>query len=211
MTGRAAGSEQVAERARLAPAAAPALAGGPAAEEAGRSKGQRQVLKYSLYKVAPEWRRLPKAERERGKQELLAAVAAAEERMIVRSYSLVGLRGDADFLLWQIAARLEDVQALQARINGTALAGYLTMPYSYLALTRRSIYVARHVHEGQEGTRLERWPGNAPYLFVYPFVKARSATSTRRCGSTPAIPSAWMTRSLWWPLSPRPRPTSWTW
>jgi chlorite dismutase len=51
---------------------------------------------------------------------------------------------------------------------------YLEMPYSYLAMTRRSQYVDNHVHEGQEGTRLRVKPGDAKYLFVYPFVKTRA-------------------------------------
>ena len=51
---------------------------------------------------------------------------------------------------------------------------YLEMPYSYLAMTRRSQYVDKHVHEGQEGTRLRVKPGDAKYLFVYPFVKTRA-------------------------------------
>ena len=50
---------------------------------------------------------------------------------------------------------------------------YLEMPHSYLAMTRRSQYVDKHVHEGQEGTRLRVKPGDAKYLFVYPFVKTR--------------------------------------
>src|SRR3989442_12637514 len=47
---------------------------------------------------------------------------------------------------------------------------YLTMPYSYLAMTRPSIYVSRE--EGR-GERLELHPGDSKYLFVYPFVKTR--------------------------------------
>jgi chlorite dismutase len=40
-------------------------------------------------------------------------------------------------------------------------------------MTRRSIYVDRHTHEGQDGTRTRVQPAGAPYLFVYPFVKTR--------------------------------------
>ena len=40
-------------------------------------------------------------------------------------------------------------------------------------MTRRSIYVTKHFHEGQEGTRLRIKPGTGKYLFVYPFVKTR--------------------------------------
>src|SRR6185437_8227752 len=46
--------------------------------------------------------------------------------------------------------------------------------YNYLAMTRRSMYVANHRHEGQEGTRTTLRPVDAPYLVVYPFVKTRN-------------------------------------
>jgi chlorite dismutase len=41
-------------------------------------------------------------------------------------------------------------------------------------MTRRSMYVSRHIHAGQEGTRLRLMPGGAKYLFVYPFVKTHA-------------------------------------
>ncbi len=41
-------------------------------------------------------------------------------------------------------------------------------------MTKHSMYVSEHTHEGQEGTRLTIAPGGAKYLFVYPFVKTRT-------------------------------------
>jgi len=88
------------------------------------------------------------------------------------SYSMVGTRGDADFLLWKVSEELEAINELMARVNHTDLAPYLTMPYSYLAMTRRSPYIDDHKHEGQEGTgsATMRIIGRK-YLFIYPFVK----------------------------------------
>ena len=40
-------------------------------------------------------------------------------------------------------------------------------------MTRRSEYVARHRHAGQEGTTARARPGDARYFIVYPFVKTR--------------------------------------
>ena len=51
------------------------------------------------------------------------------------------------------------------------LGAYLTQPYSYLALQKRSQYVNRI--EGS-GHGLEMLPGQGKYLFVYPFVKTRA-------------------------------------
>jgi chlorite dismutase/nitrite reductase/ring-hydroxylating ferredoxin subunit len=133
------------------------------------TKGRRQIVKFSFYRVDPAWRGLSEDQRERSKRELGATIEGFADRLQVRSYSVVGMRGDADFLLWQIGDTLDDVQQLASAINATALGPYLAMPYSYLAMTRRSVYVS-----GDEGgRRLELHPTNSKYFFVYPFVKTR--------------------------------------
>ncbi len=131
--------------------------------------GRRQVVKFSFYRVDPAWRRLPVAEREAGKDALVVAVDAFSGRLQVRSYSVVGMRGDADVLLWQIGERLEDMQALATEVMRTPLGPYLAMPYSYLAMTRKSQYVSPA--EAEE--RLHLHPADSKYFFVYPFVKTR--------------------------------------
>lgn len=134
-----------------------------------QAKGRRQVVKFSFYRVDPAWRGLPEVERERSKREMCTAIEAFSDRLQVRAYSVVGMRGDADFLLWQIGDSLDDIQHLAATINGSALGPRLSMPYSYLAMTRRSVYVS-----GEESSRrLELHPTDSKYFFVYPFVKTR--------------------------------------
>jgi chlorite dismutase len=89
-------------------------------------------------------------------------------------YSLVGIRGDCDFMLWRISYDLPKFQEMTAQLLSTDLGKYLTSPYSYLAMTKRSTYVREHKHPDQEGTRLRLTPGKFHYLFVYPFVKTRA-------------------------------------
>ena len=133
---------------------------------------RRQFVKFTFYRVDPAWRRLSPRERDLGKQQLCEAVDAFANRMLIRSYSLIGMRGDADLLLWQIGDRLEETQELATRLFSTAMGPYLSIPYSYLAMTRRSIYVSPE--ESQEGSRVLLRPTDAKYLFVYPFVKTRA-------------------------------------
>ena len=137
-------------------------------------KGQRQFIKYNFFKVDSEWRRLPESERTRSKREFAAVVEESNGQTFTRSYSLVGLRGDTDFLLWQASESLEAIQDLASRMWKTGLGRYLTQPYSYLAMTHRSQYVGKHRHEGQEGASVRlRAPSSAKYFVVYPFVKTR--------------------------------------
>ncbi len=132
-----------------------------------------QFVQYAFYKVDPQWRRLPAAEREAQKREFVEAVAAHAGEVTSRSYSLVGIRPDADFLLWNVAGELDAFRRLGTAIMSSGLGAYLSTPYSYVAVTKRSIYVTRHVHEGQDGQRTRIRPSGARYLFVYPFVKTR--------------------------------------
>ncbi len=137
------------------------------------AKQQRQFVKYTFFKVAPAWRGLPAAEREAQKREVVDILESFAGRMLVRTYSTVGTRGDCDLLVWTVSDRLEDFTELTSQLFGSAMGGYLEIPHSYLAMTRRSQYIEKHVHEGQEGARLRVRPTGARYLFVYPFVKTR--------------------------------------
>lgn len=128
-----------------------------------------QYIAYTYYKVAPEWRRLPAAERAAAKAAFADVVESFDDRMTILSYSHVGVRPDVELLLWKITERYEDLRDLGAALNGTPLAGYLDTPYSYLAATRSSKYFER------DSKRPPRKivPRGAPYLVVYPFVKLR--------------------------------------
>lgn len=134
---------------------------------------RRDFVKYTFYKVLPEWRRLPAAERVAGKDEFAAVAAEYADRLALNTYTLAGTRGDADFMLWGVAPELEAINELAAQLNRTRLAGYLETPHSYLGMTRRSPYIDDHRHEGQDGagdTASLRIVGRR-YLFMYPFWK----------------------------------------
>ena len=134
---------------------------------------RRQFVKFNFFKVAPEWRFLSEQERTDGKRELSAVVDECSTHMFIRSFSMVGIRGDADFLLWQACDTLEELQDMMTSVYKTQMGRYLQQPYSYLAMTRRSQYVGEHQHQGQEGTSARIRPGEAKYFVVYPFLKTR--------------------------------------
>ncbi|HIC70222.1 MAG TPA: chlorite dismutase, partial [Candidatus Latescibacteria bacterium] len=101
----------------------------------------RKFVKFNFYKVDPLWRRLSPDERADTRREFSAVVDELATGMMVLSYSLVGLRADADFLLWEAAESLEHIQEAATRLWSTRLGSYLTQPYSFLAMTRRSRYL----------------------------------------------------------------------
>ena len=137
-------------------------------------KERRQWVNFLFYKTDPLWRRLPEAEKQRGREEFLQVMQKYQEDLILVTYSLVGVRADCDLLLWRIGYDMDKLQHMAAELSGTGLGRYQSASYSYIAMTKRSVYVDKHVHEGQEGRRMRIVrPGRAKYLFVYPFVKTR--------------------------------------
>ncbi len=134
---------------------------------------KRQFVSYRFFKLDRAFRRLPAEERQAAKDELCGILERAQDHMFIKPFSTIGTRADTDMMLWLAALQLEHITDLCAEINRSQLGFYLDSPISYLAMTRRSIYVDRHTHEGQEGTRLRIKPGQGKYLFVYPFVKTR--------------------------------------
>ena len=131
-----------------------------------------QYVNYLFFKLDPVWRRLDEEERERGKQEFLGAVEEHSQEMLLRSFSLMGLRSDTDFMLWRIGYDLDAFDRMRSALMKTGLGKYLDVNYSYFALARRSIYVGEHT-PGFENRRYIV-PGEGEYLFVYPFVKTRT-------------------------------------
>jgi chlorite dismutase len=126
---------------------------------------ERHFVKYTFLKVDPAWRRLDDAERAVHKREFLAACEDFASERLLRAFSLVGTRGDADLMLLSQATNLERIHEFHVVLAQSGLMKWCETPYSYLALTKPSEY--------SDESRLEVRPGHAKYLFVYPFVKTR--------------------------------------
>jgi chlorite dismutase len=126
-----------------------------------------QYVAYTFYRVEPAWRRLPVEERAAAKDAFAEVVEEWAGRLeSLRCYSTVGVRADCDLFLWKITERYADLADLGAALNGTPLAGWLDVPYSYLATTKASQYTS-----ARRARKIT--PHGLPYLVVYPFVKVR--------------------------------------
>jgi len=133
---------------------------------------RRQAVRFAFYKLDGAWRRLSAERQASSKIEFGETIESFNGHLLLRPYGLVGIRGDCDFLLWQVAENLDALVALQTALNRTDLGAYLTLPYSYLAMTRRSIY--EFPEDPNHPSRLVIRPSDARYLFVYPFIKTRA-------------------------------------
>lgn len=132
----------------------------------------RQLVGFSFYRIDPVWRRLAADVKRRQAGELAAVVDQWAKKLMVRTYSLAGMKADVDFMIWRVGASLEELQGMSAAIVQTAFGAYLTTPYAYLSMTKRSTYVDKLDPDHPDKRRFIT-PANAKYLFVYPFVKTR--------------------------------------
>jgi chlorite dismutase len=80
---------------------------------------------------------------------------------------MLGLKVDTDLMLWRMAASLDDLQEMLARLLQTGLGTYLQATYSLFGMTRPSQYTRKRTVQEQAVDEQER----QRYLTVYPFSK----------------------------------------
>ncbi len=136
----------------------------PAAEKAPQAN---TFLNFSFFKVDPKWRWLNEIGKEEAAKEFASLVEVAGTKMKVRTYSTVGLREDADFMIWMISDTIEKTQVMTTKIYTTVLGKYLSPSYVFLSAARPSIYSSKIT----PGFMTDEQP--MKYVIVYPFVKTR--------------------------------------
>jgi len=134
----------------------------------------RQFVSFACFRVDPAWRRLPQSEKDKGKTEFAAVIKkyVDSKSCQILSYTMMGMRAEVDMLLWVISYEMDVLQKLATDLVKTGLGQYLQRPYSFLAMTKRSMYLDRIDPEHQED-RMHIKPGKHKYFFVYPFIKKR--------------------------------------
>src|ERR687884_933938 len=149
------------------------LADRGAEAEQPRQSLPRQFVNFTFYRVRPEWRMLDDATRAAGKREFAEVVDSFRRDLLMHTYSITGLRANADLMIWRIGYSLDPMQQMTAQLNRTGLGRYLQVTQSFLSMTKRSMYIDKDNPEHVED-RLHIVPGQSKYLFVYPFVKTRA-------------------------------------
>jgi chlorite dismutase len=128
---------------------------------------ERNFLKLTFIRVLPDWRRRPADQRAADKREFLAACRNFGEEHYLRTYSLVGTRGDCDLMIRTVAPALDPIHELHVLLNQSGLMRWAEISHSFLAMTKESVY-------SDEPMPLSPRPGSdAKYLIVYPMWKKR--------------------------------------
>src|SRR5947208_14254273 len=95
----------------------------------------RHFVKYTFLQVDPAWRRLDDERRAADKREFIAACENFAEGHLLRAFSLVGTRGDADLMLLGQAQNLERIHEFHVILAQTGLMTWCTVSHSLLAMT----------------------------------------------------------------------------
>lgn len=151
------------------PTSSPATQGAPATAPAI----QRQFVNFRFLKLDPTFRRLNESDKRVAREEFLSLMSQRTQGLMCLCYSTIGLRGDVDLLLWRISQSSDVIQQHTQAINKTRLGAYLSSPYSFLSMTKRSMYIDKLDPFHTSESRTHVIPGKRKYLFVYPFVKTR--------------------------------------
>ena len=98
----------------------------------------RHFVKYTFLQVEREWLRLDDAERSEHKREFIAACEDFAQDHLLRAFSLVGTRGDADLMVLTQAENLERIHEFHVVLQQSGLMKWCKIPYSFLAMTKPS-------------------------------------------------------------------------
>lgn len=130
------------------------------------NNSERKFLNFSFFKIDPKWRWMNEQTKQDSAKEFISIINSADNTQY-RSYSTLGLREDADFLLWMISDKLDSTQDIISKLYSTVLGKYMTPSYNYLSATRPSTYAPSSIPAFMKGEKPLR------YVIVYPFIKSR--------------------------------------
>ena len=140
--------------------------------EEHKRKLPRQFVNFTFYRARPEWRMLDDAEKSHCRQQFVDTVDDYRRDLLIHTYSTVGWRANADFMLWRIGYDLDPFQEMTSRLNATPMAKYLEHTQSFLSMTKRSMYIEKGCSDHEED-RSHIVPGQSAYLFVCPLQRTR--------------------------------------
>ncbi|KEQ56362.1 ferrochelatase protein [Marine Group I thaumarchaeote SCGC AAA799-E16] len=128
---------------------------------------EQYYFNFSFFKVDPKWRWMADLAKEESAKEVENILKNSGIRY--RAYSNLGLRDDADFLLWFVGNSLEEIQKAIEKLYKTVFGKYIIPSRTYLSCSRPSIYVKGQGKEHGFITGMEP----KKHVIVYPFTKTR--------------------------------------
>ena len=130
------------------------------------SEQPRTFFNFSFFKVDPKWRWMADLAKEESAKEVENILNHSGIKY--RSYSTLGLRDDAEFLLWFTSDNIEQFQEVMSKLYLTVFGKYILPTHVYLSNTRPSQYAKSGAGHGWLAGEEQK-----KYVIVYPFIKTR--------------------------------------
>ena len=99
---------------------------------------ERYYFAFSFFKVDPKWRWMADLAKQESAKEVENILG--NSNCMYRSYSTLGIRDDADFMLWFAAKTVEEIQDAVSRLYLTVFGKYIIPSRTYFSVTRPSMY-----------------------------------------------------------------------
>ena len=124
-------------------------------------------VQFLFFKLDSEWRRQNDDVRRSQKAEFASVLSETESTIETHTFSSLGLRADADFMLWRTSTGLEPLEDSLSLLLSTRLGAYLEVSHAYFGLLRRSTYGRARTEQDHAELSDEK----ARYFVLYPFTK----------------------------------------
>src|SRR5688572_5509489 len=82
-----------------------------------KPKLPRQFVNFTFYRSRPEWRLLSDGDKQSCITQFVKEVDDFRGKLLIHTYSTVGLRTNVDFMIWRISYELEPLQEMTSRLN----------------------------------------------------------------------------------------------
>lgn len=121
---------------------------------------------FLVLRATPELRALDATARDQAFHEADVLLKEWSDRVTLRgAYSTVGLRADADLVLWLVAPTIELIQDLTVALRRTDLGRRLELAHAFTGIVRPAEFTRDHAPAFVRGEAPRR------FLCVYPFVR----------------------------------------
>ncbi len=140
-----------------------------------RQKHNHLNILYSSFiflKLDPQFRKLMSNERITAKQEFENATASCQEKLFLRTYSLMGISHKAEILFWRISPDPEILHDTFTRILSAGIGKFLAPAHSFMGLFNVPDSMAKK--ELECGCVPKGMFGKLKFMLLHPLVRAHS-------------------------------------
>lgn len=130
-------------------------------------KAEELYSSFLFIRLDPKFRLLMSNERITAKQEFENFAASCQEKLFLRTYSLIGMRSDCDILFWRISPDANVLQETCAHMFSSGIGKFFIPVHSFLGFFRLP-------ESAEDDSDLKEMFGKFKFLLLHPVVRTHS-------------------------------------